>query len=62
LFIERSNNELLLLRIYVDGIVFGASNESLCKEFSDSMQKEFEMSMMGELNFFLALQVKKMKL
>ena len=39
----------------------GATNETLCKKFSSSMQKEFEMPMMGELNFFLGLQVKKMK-
>ena len=41
--------------------VFGASNEALCKKFSSSMQDEFEMSKMGELTFFLGLQVKKMK-
>ena len=61
LFIKRSNNEFLLVQIYVDDIVFGASNESLCKEFSSSMQKEFKISMMGELTFFLGLQVKQMK-
>ena len=33
------------------------ANESLCKDFSTIMQKEFEMSMMGELNFFLGLKV-----
>ena len=49
------------MQIYVDDIIFGATNETLCKEFSSSMQKEFEMSMMGELNFFLGLQVKQMK-
>ena len=37
LFIKRSNNELLPLQIYVDDIVFGTSNESMCKEFSSSM-------------------------
>ena len=42
-------------------IIFGATNETLCKEFCSSMQKEFEMSMMGELNFFLGLQVKQKK-
>ncbi|KAK6121853.1 hypothetical protein DH2020_044407 [Rehmannia glutinosa] len=39
--------------------IFGASNESLCKKFSKLMQGEFEMSMMGELNFFLGLQIKQ---
>ena len=40
-------------------IIFGATNESLCKEFVDRMSSEFEMSMMGELNFFLGLQIKQ---
>jgi len=61
LFIKRSNNELLIVQIYVEDIIFGAINEALCKEFSNFMQKEFEMSMMGELSFFLGLQVKQMK-
>ena len=39
----------------------GATNETLCKEFSSSMHKKFEMSMIGELNFFLGLQVKQIK-
>ena len=60
-FIKRSNNELLVVQIYVDNIIFGATNETLCKKIPSSMQKEFELSMMGELNFFLGLQVKKMK-
>ena len=41
--------------------IFGVSDEALCKKFSSSMQEEFEMSKMGELTFFLGLQVKKMK-
>jgi len=53
LFIKRSNNELLLVQIYVDDIVFGATNEALCKEFSSSMQEEFEIYMMKELIEFL---------
>ena len=61
LLIKRSNNELLLMQIFVDDIGFGATNEALRKEFSNSMQEEFEMSMMGELTFFLRLQVKQMK-
>lgn len=53
LFIRRSNNELLIIQIYIDGIIFSATNENLYKEFSSSMSKEFEMSMMGDLTFFL---------
>ena len=49
----------MLIQIYVDDIIFGSTNESLCKEFSIDMQSEFEMSMMGELNYFLGLQIKQ---
>ena len=55
LFIKRLNNELLIVKIYVDDKIFVDTNETLCKEFSNFMQKEFEISMMGELNFFLGL-------
>ena len=55
LFIKKVNSELLIVQIYVDDSIFGATNEILCKEFSNCMQNEFEMSMMGKLNFFLGL-------
>jgi len=60
LFIKNKEKDILLVQIYVDDIIFGATNESLCKEFSKLMTNEFEMSMMGELNYFLGLQVKQM--
>ena len=53
LFIKIKENDMLLVQIYVDHIIFGATNVSLCEEFSKWMHREFEMSMMGELNFFL---------
>ena len=59
LFIKNRNHDILLVQIYVDDIIFGATNESLCKEFANIMQSEFEMSMMGELTFFLGLQIKQ---
>ena len=55
LFIETKEKDMLLVQIYVDDIIFGATNVSLYKEFSKCMHNEFEMSMMGELNFFLRL-------
>ena len=61
LFIKQNGKDILVVQVYVDDILFGATNESLCNEFSDLMQKEFEMSMMGELNFFLGLQIKQLK-
>ncbi|KAH9801414.1 hypothetical protein KPL71_001018 [Citrus sinensis] len=58
LFIKNKNQDILV-QIYVDDIIFGSTNESLCKEFSSCMSKEFEMSMMGELKYFLGLQIKQ---
>ena len=61
LFIKNHDSEMLLVQIYVDNIIFGSTNENLCKEFSSCMQKEFEMNMMGEMNYILGLQVKQCK-
>jgi uncharacterized membrane protein YciS (DUF1049 family) len=61
LFTKTKNDDLLIVQIYVDDIIFGSTNENMCSEFSKIMQKEFEMSMMGELNFFLGLQIKQTK-
>ena len=52
---------MLLVQIYVDDIIFGATNVSLYEDFSKCMLSEFEMSMMGELNFFLRPQIKQLK-
>ena len=54
LFVKTKNNDFLIVKIYVDDIIFGA-NETLCKDFAKCMQGEFEMSMMEELNYFLGL-------
>jgi hypothetical protein len=61
LFTRIINDELFVCQIYVDDIIFGSTKPSLCKEFGDIMAKEFEMSMIGELNFFLSFQVKQLK-
>jgi len=61
LFIIKSKSSIILVQIYVDDIIFGATNDCLCEEFLAAMQGEFEMSMMGELFFFLGLQVKQSK-
>ena len=47
--------------LLVDDIIFGATNVFFCEEFAKCMLSEFEMSMMGELNFFLRLQIKQLK-
>ena len=56
-----TKNDLLIIQIYIDDIIFGATNHCLREEFSKLMQGEFEMSMMGELKFFLGLQIKQCK-
>ena len=50
-----------MAQVYVDNIVFGATIDDRAIEFSKEMKKEFEMSMVGELTFFLGLQVKQKK-
>ena len=61
LFTKKMNGETFICQVYVDDIIFGSTNEDFCKEFGDLMSKEFEMSMIGELSFFLGFQVKQMK-
>ncbi|GJX08545.1 putative ribonuclease H-like domain-containing protein [Tanacetum coccineum] len=46
-------------KVYVDDIIFGSTKKSLCVEFEQMMHKRFQMSSMGELTFFLGLQVQQ---
>ncbi|GKD34790.1 putative ribonuclease H-like domain-containing protein [Tanacetum coccineum] len=59
LFIRRDKGDILLVQVYVDDIIFGSTKKSLCTEFKKMMHKKFQMSSMGELTFFLGLQVKQ---
>ncbi|KAK1384246.1 hypothetical protein POM88_021981 [Heracleum sosnowskyi] len=59
LFYFNSGDDLLLVQIYVDDIIFGSTNDKLCKKFAKLMQSRYQMSMMGELSYFLGLQVKQ---
>jgi Reverse transcriptase (RNA-dependent DNA polymerase) len=59
LFTKKRDNDLLLVQIYVDDIIFGSTNAALAEVFLILMSSEFEMSMMGELNYFLGLQIKQ---
>jgi hypothetical protein len=61
LFLLRQGKDILIVQVYVDDIVFGGSSNSLIARFVDDMSREFEMSMMGELQFFLGLQIKQSK-
>ncbi|GKE51429.1 putative ribonuclease H-like domain-containing protein, partial [Tanacetum coccineum] len=57
LFIKRVKGDILLVQVYVDDIIFGSTKKSLCTEFEKLMHKKFQMSSMGELTFFLGLQI-----
>ncbi|GJS26484.1 putative ribonuclease H-like domain-containing protein [Tanacetum coccineum] len=59
LFIKRVKGDILLVQVYVDDIIFGSTKKSLCTDFEQIMHKRFQMSSMGELIFFLGLQVKQ---
>jgi hypothetical protein len=61
LFLLRLGRDILMVQVYMDGIVFGGSSNSLVARFAEDMGREFEMSMMGELQFFLGLQIKQSK-
>ena len=59
LFHINKGNDLLLVQIYVDDIIFGSTNDKLCQKFSKLMQSRYQMRMMGELSYLLRLQVKQ---
>jgi hypothetical protein len=61
LFLLRQGDHILIIQVYVDDIVFSGSSYSLVARFAKDMSKEFEMSMMGELQFFLGLHIKQTK-
>ncbi|KAI3771634.1 hypothetical protein L6452_02800 [Arctium lappa] len=59
LFFKKIKGHIILVQIYVDDIIFGSTNPSLCTRFAERMKKEYKMSMMGELTYFLGLQIKQ---
>jgi hypothetical protein len=61
LFAKTCNGDLFICQIYVDDIIVGSTNQKSCEEFSRVMMQKFEMSMMGELNYFLVFQLKQLK-
>ncbi|GJU55539.1 putative ribonuclease H-like domain-containing protein [Tanacetum coccineum] len=59
LFIKKEKNDIMLVQVYMDDIIFGSTKRSWCNEFKALMKSRFQMSSMGELTFFLGLQVKQ---
>ncbi|GJZ16444.1 putative ribonuclease H-like domain-containing protein [Tanacetum coccineum] len=59
LFIKKDKHDIILVQVYVYDIIFGSTKRSWCEEFEALMKSRFQMSSMGELTFFLGLQVKQ---
>ncbi|GJX50138.1 retrovirus-related pol polyprotein from transposon TNT 1-94, partial [Tanacetum coccineum] len=57
LFTRHAGNDILLVQIYVDDIIFASTNTAMCDEFANQMTNKFKMSMMGQMSFFLGLQI-----
>jgi hypothetical protein len=55
LFTKKIENDLVIVQIYVDDIIFGSTDQAYYEEFSAMMAREFEISMIGELSYFLGL-------
>ena len=55
MFFKMHKNDMILVQVYVDDIIFGSTNDPLCSRFAKLMQSKYEMSMMGELTYFLGL-------
>ena len=57
LYLKIEDINMIIVVVYVDDIIFGSNIQILSIDFASEMNKEFEMSMLGELNFFLGFQV-----
>jgi len=55
LYFKQDQGHLIILEVYVDDIIFGSDDNTLSQQFVLDMQKEFEMSLLGELTYFLGL-------
>jgi hypothetical protein len=61
LFTKKIVKDLFVLQMYVDDIIFRSNNQDYCEEFRKMMANEFKMSIIGELSYFLGLQINQMK-
>ena len=59
LFIKHIDSNIIVAQIYLDDIMFGSTSNNNVQEIVDQMKREFEMTMVGELTYFLGLQVKQ---
>jgi hypothetical protein len=51
---------MIVVEVYVEEIIFGSNDNRLSQEFAKNMQNEFEISILGELSFFLGLQISQL--
>jgi hypothetical protein len=61
LFTRKMGKKIFVCQIYIDDIIFGSTNASFCENFSKIMTDRLEMSMMGELKYFLDFQIKQLE-
>lgn len=57
LYVKEEGKHILVVVFYVDDLIFGSNCINMCKVFAAIMKKEFEMSILGEMSFFLGLQI-----
>jgi hypothetical protein len=57
LYIKVDRDNILIIELYVDDIIFGSDHDRMSKKFFKDMHNEFEMSLLGDLTFFLGLQI-----
>jgi hypothetical protein len=62
LYCKIDGNNLIIVEVYVDDIIFGSNEIKTSEDFAKKMQQEFKMSMLGELNFFIGLQIIQTKI
>ncbi|GJX02545.1 retrovirus-related pol polyprotein from transposon TNT 1-94 [Tanacetum coccineum] len=59
LFTYKTKSNVIIVQIYVDDIIFGSTSDKMIKQFAKLMTKKYEISMMGELTYFLGFQIKQ---
>lgn len=57
LYLQMDNNNLTIIEVYVDNIIFGSNDDQVSKKFSTEIESEFEMYLLGELAYFLGFQI-----
>jgi hypothetical protein len=59
LYIKVTQDSILLIEVYVDDIIFGSTDDRLSQKFAKDMHNEFQMSLLGQISFFLGLQIQQ---